>query len=52
MFLFKTNQEALSPVDPDNPEALWIERTKVAGLLTHTKDREFYLNFLERYTKQ
>lgn len=53
MFLFKTEQEALSPIDPENPEALWIERKKVARLLTHPKDREFYLrHFLERASKQ
>lgn len=48
MFLFKTEQEALSPIDPENPEALWVERGRVAELLTHPKDREFYLReFLE-----
>jgi 8-oxo-dGTP pyrophosphatase MutT (NUDIX family) len=49
MFLFRTTQERLSPVDPENPEALWLDRMEVADLLTHPKDREFYRrNFLER----
>lgn len=53
MFLFRTNEEALAPLDPENPEALWVEKTKVAELLTHPKDSEFYLrNFLERASKQ
>jgi ADP-ribose pyrophosphatase YjhB (NUDIX family) len=42
MFLFKTSQTALRPVDPDNPEAVWVERGRVAALLTHPKDREFF----------
>jgi 8-oxo-dGTP pyrophosphatase MutT (NUDIX family) len=53
MFLFKTTQDALKPVDPDNPEAVWVEREKVTSLLTHQKDREFYRrNFLERVSKE
>jgi hypothetical protein len=48
MFLFKTEEEELSPIDPENPEALWVDRERVAELLTHPKDREFYLReFLE-----
>ncbi|MBD0370089.1 MAG: NUDIX domain-containing protein [Pyrinomonadaceae bacterium] len=46
MFLFKTEQEALNPIDPENPEALWMETTKVADLLTHAKDKEFYRRWL------
>lgn len=44
MFLFKTNEYALQPIDPENPEALWVEPGKVAQLLSHPKDREFYKN--------
>ncbi len=42
MFLFRTSEESLKPVDPDNPEAKWVEKSKVAPLLTHEKDREFF----------
>ena len=42
MFLFRTREKLLKPVDPENPEAKWIERSKVALLLTHEKDREFF----------
>jgi len=42
MFLFRTSEKALKPVDPDNPEAKWLEKSKVANLLTHRKDREFF----------
>ncbi len=49
MFLFRTTQDALKPIDPDNPEAVWAEPERVTSLLTHPKDREFYRrNFLER----
>ena len=42
-FLFKTNTETLKPVDTENPEARWVEKDKVADLLTHPKDKEFFL---------
>ena len=42
MFLFRAGQQELRPVDPENPEARWVERSKVAGLLTHPKDKEFF----------
>ena len=43
MFLFKTDEEDLKPIDPENPEARWVEKDKVAELLTHRKDKEFFL---------
>jgi len=47
MFLFKTNQDSLKPVDIENPEARWVEKEKVADLLTHPKDKEFFLKIKE-----
>jgi 8-oxo-dGTP pyrophosphatase MutT (NUDIX family) len=44
MFLFKTSEADLSPVDAENPEARWVEPGEVAGLLTHPKDKEFFLS--------
>ena len=44
MFLFFTNQEKLQPQDPCNPEARWIDRKKVAELLTYEKDKEFFIS--------
>ena len=43
-FLFLTDEEELKPVDPGNPEARWVEKDKVADLLTHYKDKEFFLS--------
>jgi len=47
-FLFEATSEDLKPVDPDNPEARWIDREKVADMLTHPKDREFFLQVLRQ----
>lgn len=41
MFLFETDQEELKPVDHHNHEARWVDKDKVADLLTHPKDKEF-----------
>jgi len=43
MFLFETPEPELSPVDAENPEARWVDRDDVAGLLTHPKDKEFFV---------
>jgi len=42
MFLFRTSEQSLRPVDPENPEAQWVEKTEVVPLLTHEKDKEFF----------
>src|SRR5579864_9357169 len=42
MFLFRTEETTLRPVDPANPEARWVEKSKVALLLTHERDKEFF----------
>lgn len=44
MFLFTTSDTELKPVDPENPEARWIDKDKVAELLTHPKDKEFFVS--------
>lgn len=48
MFLFRTSQEELKPADPKNPEARWVDKDKVAGVLTHKKDKEFFTGILDR----
>lgn len=45
-YLFRTLREALRPIDPDNPEARWVEPQHVADLLTHPRDREFFRQIL------
>jgi 8-oxo-dGTP pyrophosphatase MutT (NUDIX family) len=46
MYLFVTDQNELLPQDPINPEALWVKKDKVAELLTHPKDKEFFCGIL------
>ena len=47
LFLFRTEETELQPLDPDNPEARWVEPGSVACLLTHAKDREFFASILK-----
>lgn len=49
IFLFKTNEKNLKPIDPGNPEARWVEKNKVAELLTHKKDKEFFLSVINQW---
>ena len=44
MFLFRTTQNSLDPIDPQNPEARWVPKSEVASLLTHPKDKAFFLS--------
>lgn len=44
LFLFKTSTHELKPLDPENPEARWVPPEEVAALLTHPKDKEFFLS--------
>ena len=52
LFLFYTEQMDLKPLDPQNPEARWVERDKVSELLTHLKDKEFYLSILKQLPRE
>jgi len=47
MFLFTTDQEKLTPIDPRNPEARWLKKSEVADLLTHRKDKEFFQSVID-----
>ena len=44
IFLFYSNQTTLKPIDPINPEAIWVDFKKVTDILTHPEDKKFYLN--------
>lgn len=46
-FLFRTKETRLEPEDPKNPEARWVDRSKVADLLTHARDKEFFLSVMK-----
>ena len=42
MFLFKVKKQKLKPIDPHNPEALWVNLKNVSNYLTHQKDKDFF----------
>ncbi len=46
IFLFHTKQTDLKPIDPENPEAKWVKKEDVVNLLTHPKDKEFWLSVI------
>ncbi|PIU40193.1 MAG: hypothetical protein COT00_02935 [Candidatus Omnitrophica bacterium CG07_land_8_20_14_0_80_50_8] len=46
LFLFRTEEENLKPLDPDNPQARWVPAQKVPKLLTHPKDKAFFLKIM------
>lgn len=41
LFLFKTNQMDLNPIDKDHPMAKWCSISEAISLLTHPKDKAF-----------
>ncbi|MBI2576299.1 NUDIX domain-containing protein [Candidatus Woesearchaeota archaeon] len=47
MFLFTTGESELKPQDKQNPEARWVDKDEVAKLLTHRKDKGFFLKCKE-----
>ena len=46
VYLFTTNQKKFKPTDPENPEARFVPKSQVADLLTHPKDKNFFLEIL------
>ena len=46
-FFFKTHKQVLNPIDKENPEAIWVSKDKVSEILTHPKDKEFFLKILK-----
>lgn len=47
VFLCKTDIKELIPQHEDIIEAVWVEKDKVSGLLTHEKDKEFFVSIME-----
>ena len=42
IFLFKSTQKILKPIDKNNPEAKWIDIKEVENYLTHREDINFF----------
>lgn len=52
IFLFDTDFTELKPLDPENPEAKWVDPHIAVRLLTHEKDKEFLLSILSKITRE
>lgn len=48
MFLFRTDQDKLASQVPDITGARWVDREEVARILTHPKDKEFFLSIIDQ----
>lgn len=48
LFLFETTESELSPVDPENPEARWMDPAAATGLLSHPVDAAILSRLLPR----
>lgn len=48
MFLFKTDAIDSRPIDLENPEIKWVEKEEVVNLLTHPKDKQFFLEIKDQ----
>lgn len=46
IFLFKTSQTNTKPIDPDNPEVVWLDKDKVAEKLTYKEDKAFFTSVI------
>ncbi len=46
-FLFTTDDVALKPIDPENPEARWVAPSDVTKFLSHKEDRAFFERVLK-----
>jgi ADP-ribose pyrophosphatase YjhB (NUDIX family) len=48
LFLFRTAQMELKPIDGDNPEARWVDKNEVVSYLSRTEDKDFFLSILSK----
>ena len=51
IFLFKSNQKILSPIDPSNPIAKWVDYELIKTYLTHKEDIKFFNKSLKLWIK-
>ena len=52
IYLFKSNQIKLTPKDPHNPFAIWVEPNKVDKYLTHQADCNFFNDSIKLWIKK
>ena len=46
MFLFKTTDTVLKPLNNEHPKAEWVDRENVINILTHPKDKDFFISII------
>ena len=46
LYLFTTTVMELKPIDPDNPEAIWVKMDDVVSYLTHENDKKFFESYM------
>ncbi len=51
MYLFKTDEEKLMSHNGENPEVKWVPIDEVAKILTHPKDKEFFIKIIPLINK-
>ncbi len=51
IYLFKSNQINLEPIDPNNPEAIWVNVEEAYKLLSHKEDKSFFKKSLSLWLK-
>ena len=51
IYLFKSNQINLQPIDPNNPEAIWVYVEEAYKLLSHKEDKSFFKKSLSLWLK-
>ena len=52
VFLYSTPEIDLNPLDPNNPEARWVDIERAGELLTHPMDKQFFnkqINIIKKY---
>ncbi len=48
VFLFKTNEDFLKPIDNKIQEAKWVLKEEAAELLTHPNDKAFFRGIVDK----
>lgn len=48
LFLFQASRDDLGPRHPEHPEARWVKKEEVSDILTHPKDKAFFLSVLNQ----
>ncbi len=51
IYLFKSNQINLQPIDSNNPEGIWVNVEEAYKLLSHKEDKSFFKESLSLWLK-